>query len=104
VRQFRRAVAESKRHTVPLRFYDSRMVWVIAALCAVALLVIFVTMKKGTASIVLGSLILAGTVANLDRARSFSIAYCFILGAVVLLWGVSYKLEARYLTPAKNTD
>ncbi|HEY3673098.1 MAG TPA: hypothetical protein VGN51_19330 [Acidimicrobiia bacterium] len=80
------------------------MVWAMVAFCAVALLVIFATMRKGTASIALGSLMLAGTVASLDRATSFSIAYSFILGAVVLLWGVSYKLEARYLTPAKTTD
>jgi len=74
------------------------------ALCVVALVVIFATMKKDTASIVLGSLMLARTAASLDQATSFSIAYSFVFGAVVLLWGVSYKLEARYLTSANATD
>jgi formate hydrogenlyase subunit 3/multisubunit Na+/H+ antiporter MnhD subunit len=78
------------------------MVWVVVGLCALALWVIFATTEKGTVSIVLGSLMLIGTVTNLDRLSTFSLLYESTFAAVALLWGISYKLEARFPVPAKR--
>jgi hypothetical protein len=78
------------------------MMWVVVGLCVVALWVIFATTKKGTVSIVLGSLMLMGTFTNLDRISTFSLLYESMFAAVVLLWGLSYKLEARFPVPAKR--
>jgi hypothetical protein len=79
------------------------MAWAIAVLCALALFVIFATAKKGTISIVLGLVMMSGVIDAVGRGASVeSILYGLTFSTVVLLWGLSYKLEARFPVPAKR--
>lgn len=54
--------------------------------------------KKGTIPIVLGLLMLAGSVSYLDRATPVASLFSFAFAAVTLLWGISDKVIARFPT------
>jgi len=69
---------------------------------ALLFVVLFATTRKGTGAIVLGLVLLSGSINMVGHASTGSTAFSFAFAGIALLWGITDKLVARFPAPPRQ--